>query len=260
MNTNLPPAYTRAYIADMTISARLDEAMRDAGIESQSELARRSGVPQPTINRILKGAGKQGPATETVKKLAVACGVNFEWLNEGTGEKRRTISKQKVEFVAPPGTIAGSSRVISVDEEDENSGLAKIRKVKLRLSAGIVGFTVEPEVEDGNPIYFRKDWLTSRGFRAEALIAIRVKGESMEPNLYDGDTVVINTDDRKPKDGEVFAVNYEGEPVVKRLVRDLGSWWLSSDNVDQRRFHRKQCSGDGCLVIGRVIHKQSERI
>lgn len=252
--------YTRTYIAKMNIATRLDEAMRDAGIPSQSELARRSGVPQPTINRILKGGGSQGPATETLKKLAVACAVNFQWLSEGSGEKQRTISNQKLKIVSSAPKVQGSSPIRAVDDDEENFELARIRKVKLRLSAGIAGFAIDAEVEDGNPIYFRRDWLASRGYKPERLIALSVRGESMEPNLNAGDTVVVNTEDREPKDGEVFAVNYEGEDVIKRLVRDRGSWWLSSDNFDQRRFPRKECSGQGCLIIGRVIHKQSERI
>lgn len=156
--------------------------------------------------------------------------------------------------------VLGSSPVMAIDDSEENPLLSKIRKVRLRLSAGIIGFSTDPEEEDSNPIYFRKDWLATRGYKPENLIAIRVKGESMEPNLHEDDTVVINTADASPKDGEVFAVNYEGEDVVKRLVRDAGTWWLSSDNDNQRRFPRKECSGDMCLIIGRVIHKQSERI
>jgi phage repressor protein C with HTH and peptisase S24 domain len=153
-----------------------------------------------------------------------------------------------------------SERVLSIDDDEDDPAVARIRKVKLRLSAGIIGFATEPEHEDGNPIYFRRDWLAQRGYRPENLIAIRVKGESMEPNLYAGDTVVINTADASPKDGEVFAVNYEGEDVVKRLMRDAGKWWLASDNPDGRRFPRKECSGDMCLIVGKVVHKQSERI
>lgn len=164
--------------------------------------------------------------------------------------------------VSPIGRRASDvdRRVFSVDDDDDNPAVARIRKVKLRLSAGIVGFATEPEHEDENPIYFRRDWLAQRGYRPENLIAIRVKGESMEPKLYDGDTVVINTADAIPKDGEVFAVNYEGEDVVKRLIRDAGKWWLSSDNPDDRRFPKKECAGDMCLIVGRVVHKQSERI
>lgn len=74
----------------MDIASRLDQAMKAAGAESQSSLSRASGVPQPTINRILKGGGKRGPESETLKKLAEACNVRFEWLNEGRGPMERT--------------------------------------------------------------------------------------------------------------------------------------------------------------------------
>lgn len=71
------------YIVRMSIGKRLDEAMHRAGFKSQSALARKSGVTQPTVNRILKGVGKDNPDTRTIKKLAEATGVNFDWLNEG---------------------------------------------------------------------------------------------------------------------------------------------------------------------------------
>jgi transcriptional regulator with XRE-family HTH domain len=50
--------------------------MKNVGIHSQSELARRLGVFQSTFGYILK-RGKEGAATETLKKLAVAYDVSF---------------------------------------------------------------------------------------------------------------------------------------------------------------------------------------
>lgn len=96
------PAYSRMYSARMTIGDRLDKAMKDAKIESQSALARVSRVPQATISRILKGGGKKGPETETIKKLAAACNVSFEWLNEGGEHSRRKAGElQEVRPVEP---------------------------------------------------------------------------------------------------------------------------------------------------------------
>ncbi|WP_278540390.1 helix-turn-helix domain-containing protein [Oxalobacter formigenes] len=94
MNRNLLKYYSHTYISKMGIGNRLDEAMLEAGYKSQAELARASGVPQPTISRILKGTGKKGPETETIKKLAGSCGVNSEWLITGNGEKYISLSKQ----------------------------------------------------------------------------------------------------------------------------------------------------------------------
>lgn len=258
--------YSQLYSCSMDISSRLDMAMKEAGFSSQSALSRASGVPQPTINRILKRVGTKGPEAETIRKLAAACHVSFDWLNEGIGPKRRAEGpsvgtyQEHANYGRRATDIAGGIRVVGIDNDAENPQVSRIRKVKLKLSAGIVGFSVEPEEEYGNPIFFRRDWLATRGLKAENLIAVGVKGPSMEPGMYDGDTVVVNTADTIPRDGEVYAVNYEGECVIKRLIRDAGLWWLSSDNPDQRRFPRKECSGDMCLIIGKVIHKQSERI
>jgi len=71
----------------MSIANRLDEAMQRAGFKSQSALSRASGIPQPTINRILKGGGTKGPETSTIQKLATATGVSFSWLHEGTEDE-----------------------------------------------------------------------------------------------------------------------------------------------------------------------------
>lgn len=231
----------------MDISTRLNEAMTRAGYESQSALARASGIPQPTINRILNGVGKKGPETNTLAALAVACNVSFEWLHEGTGPRERN------------GAAAARFTPVVVAADDDDR-FYRIDKVKLRLSAGISGFAMEPETHDGSTISIPRDWADRNGYDPERLIGITVRGESMEPSLYEDDLVIINTADTKLVDGIVYAFNYEGEPVVKRLARDAGQWWLTSDNPDQRKYHRKVCRGADCIVIGRVVRKESDRI
>jgi transcriptional regulator with XRE-family HTH domain len=57
--------------------------MAEAKIASQSDLSRLSGVPQPTINRLLKKESIRGPESTTVIKLARALNVSFVWLMHG---------------------------------------------------------------------------------------------------------------------------------------------------------------------------------
>ncbi|BBB59924.1 hypothetical protein UNDKW_1651 [Undibacterium sp. KW1] len=78
-HSNLRDDYAPAYSLPMNIGSRLDQAMKDAGHISQAALSRASGVPQPTINRILKGTAV-APESSTLKKLAMACKVSFSWL------------------------------------------------------------------------------------------------------------------------------------------------------------------------------------
>lgn len=59
--------------------------MQARKVKSQSALARMAGVPQPTINRILKGQ-TDTPELGTVKKIAAALNVPATWLAEGPGD------------------------------------------------------------------------------------------------------------------------------------------------------------------------------
>ena len=153
---------------------------------------------------------------------------------------------------------AQSAALIPIDLEN-NPDYPSIRRARFKLSAGASGFAVEYEQGDGAPMVFGKAWYAKRGLTPDKLFAVQVANGSMEPGLHHGDTVVVNTEATEPKDGSVFAVNYEGELCIKRLIRDAGQWWLSSDNNDQRRYPRKVC-GEGVFLIGEIVHKQSERI
>lgn len=154
---------------------------------------------------------------------------------------------------------ADAERVPPLLDLTNHPDLVAVPRVKFKLSAGVSGFAIEPENGNGKPVFFRKDWFKAKGYKPAKLFSVRVCGASMEPALWDGDLVVINTEDITPKDGEAFALNYEGEMVIKRLRRDAGEWWATSDSADQRRFAPKRCTED-VKVIGRVVYKQSERI
>jgi phage repressor protein C with HTH and peptisase S24 domain len=143
---------------------------------------------------------------------------------------------------------------------ENNPDYPSIRRVTFKLSAGTSGFGVDYDSKDSAaPIVFAKSWYEGRSLDPAKLFAVKVANGSMESGLYDGDTVVVNTAQTAPKDGHVFAANFEGQLVIKRLQRDAGEWWLSSDNPDQRRYPRKICD-ENCFLIGEIVHKQSERI
>jgi phage repressor protein C with HTH and peptisase S24 domain len=211
------------------------------------ELQRATGVPQPTIHRILTGESND-PRTKTLQPLADYFGVPLADLRE------RDLS-------APADALEGLKpgsfgRIAEAGQGDERFTL--IPKVRLRLTAGISGYEVEPEPFDGTTAAVPTGWIERNGYDRSKLISIVVRGESMETTLYEGDLVVVNTADQKLVDGAVYAINYEGDPVVKRLTRDAGQWWLTSDNPDQRRYYRRTCD-ESTKIIGRVVRKESER-
>lgn len=221
-----------------TLAKRLKYA-RTKRKMTQSDLAKASGVGQSDISKIERGEIQK---TTALLALARALQVNANWLDVGNG---------------------------MWDDENEEKGAIdlsnnpdypSIRRVRFKLSAGCSGFSVE-YAEDSHavPFVFPRVWYEKHNYRPEALFAVGIANGSMEPGLFDGDTVVVNTADVTLKDGKVYAMNYEGELVIKRMVRDAGQWWLASDNPDQRRYPRKVCSDD-VFCVGRIVHKQSETI
>jgi phage repressor protein C with HTH and peptisase S24 domain len=234
-----------------TLAERLDTIYREVpqleGERGQTGLVKASGASKSVVNQWLTGK---------IKSMDIRYALNIErelgfshiWLMTGEGDPRH----------APLQGLRDALPVRAAANDDAD--FVQIQMVKLRLSAGITGFQTEPDQREGGTLGLRRSWVERNGLQAEHLIAILVKGESMEPSLYEDDIVIVNTLDTKPVDGAVYAFNYEGEAVIKRLVRDAGLWWLTSDNLDQRKYHRKLCKGAECLVVGRVVRKESDRI
>ncbi|MEC4718158.1 helix-turn-helix transcriptional regulator [Noviherbaspirillum sp. CPCC 100848] len=113
--------------SETSVGDHLDDAMRKAGFTSQAALSRAAGVPQPTINRILKGTvGKRGPETETLKRLAQACGVGFTWLNEGTSPedpRGPTLTDRQLEWLRLLDGLCAA-------DIEEFSGLIRLRQAR----------------------------------------------------------------------------------------------------------------------------------
>ena len=197
-----------AYIHKMTIAKRLDEVMRAAGFKSQSALSRASGVPQPTINRILKGGGRSGPETETLRKLAAACGVTVEDL----------LSKGDI-------SLAGNSF------SRANVGHTMVPIVS-HVAAG--GWS---EAVDIYATGVAEEWCLCPVKHGKRTFALRVRGVSMEnlgsrTSYSDGDIIFVDPD-RHADNGSMVVVLLEGEKeaTFKQLVAEGERKFLRALNL-----------------------------
>jgi phage repressor protein C with HTH and peptisase S24 domain len=237
----------------MSIGSRIKEARLGAKL-TQKELARRVGMAQASLSELETG---ESQSTTLVASLAAALGVSALWLETGKGQMGEGAGAS-APLDSVLDLIPGAKRVHASGPDDPT--MTQIMKVRLKVQAGITGFQTEPEHYEGETQGVPTMWILREGLRKDALLSIIVRGDSMEPNLHEGDTIVVNTADKQLASGAVYVVNYEGEVVVKRLLRDAGQWWLTSDNLDQRKYHRQLCKGAECIVIGKVIRKESTHI
>jgi phage repressor protein C with HTH and peptisase S24 domain len=218
---------------------------------TQLAASKKTGIPQSTIST----AERLGNGSSDTSVYAQAYGVNAHWIT--TGEGRMELNAIERVALFQPG--ASSPPPPQLIELENNPDFPSIRRVRIKAQAGVSGYAVEYMNDDGPPIVFRKDWYTANHYQPEKMLALRITGDSMIPALYSGDLIVVNTLQMEPKDGIAFVVAYEGEIIVKRLVRDDGQWWITSDNPDQRRYPRKKCNGE-TQIIGEVVYRQTERI
>lgn len=176
------------------------------------------------------------------------------------GENDGAVISERIDALRQQSVLAGNSDYMPISQSGDNDDV-EIQMGALSVSAGIDGFQVAQEPGEARmTMRIDRHFVESKGYDPAKLVGVKVRGESMAPKLSDGDTVIINTAEIKPVDGQVYAVNYEGEAVIKRLSRDAGEWWLTSDNPDQRKYHRKLCRGGECIIVGRAVRAFTDNL
>ncbi|HEX8612646.1 MAG TPA: XRE family transcriptional regulator [Telluria sp.] len=148
-------------------------------------------------------------------------------------------------------------RRITVDADQDE--YIPIKKVSLTLRAGVMGFEASQEDQTDTTINLPRRFIEKNDLVPQCLLAISVKGDSMWPLMIEGDVVVINIADTKPINNELYAVNFDGEAVVKQLVREGREWYLSSMNPDPA-YHRRACRGGECIIVGRVVRQEARTL
>lgn len=236
----------------MSLSERIRTAMDAAGV-SQAALARACGVKPPSVSGWLSGKSKflRG---ENLLMAARALNVSEDWLATGRGDmaqgasRRAEIPENESPFFDEPVDMvpAGSVRV------GASIPSVPIPIIKLRLRAGISGYTEEPDIHDGDHgiLDVPLDVINDMRLDPRELMVLRIKGMSMEPMMFEDDKVVVNKANRTAVSREVFAINWNGEAVVKMLLKRGSEWYMHSMNPD---FGPINVRSGQCSIVGHVV-------
>ena len=80
---------------------------------------------------------------------------------------------------------------------------------------------------------FRRDFLEREGIHADHCVLMQVIGDSMEPLIKEGDTILVDEHCKDPKDGKIYVVGLGDALMVKRLAKLPNGWKLCSDNKER---------------------------
>ncbi len=75
----------------------------------------------------------------------------------------------------------------------------------------------------------------------------------MEPELKDGDTVLIDTSRKEILAGSIYAVGIDDTIMVKRIEKHPGKLVLMSDNKDYETIYLSQSEMDSVRIIGKIV-------
>lgn len=141
------------------------------------------------------------------------------------------------ELVDPPSENGVESNFINEDAADDDSKTQNIAAQFHPIQVLEVGSAAGSgaEIYDETPIgvlWFRDDWLREHRIDPARCNVIGVSGDSMEPTLPDGCSILVDRSRRELHDKRIYVMRNENGLVVKRVLHNpQHGWLLISDNI-----------------------------
>ena len=201
-------------------------------LRTQTALARRSGVAQSTIGRILRG--EVNPQSVNLERIATVLGVSLAKLAE-MGEEGKSAVESAIEAKAVE--IAERVRLISW------------------VQAGSLA-----EAPNSSHHGDVEDWMPRPKYCGARTFALRISGESMEPSYQHNDIIFVDPG-VTPKHGKDVVVRLDdrSDVLFKRLVVEGNLKYLKPANPRWPDKIIEMCGYPAAQIIGVVIGKWVEK-
>jgi len=237
----------------MSLSERL-KAMLKLRNFSQGELARRVGVTQGTIYKLVSG---HALSSKKIVEIAQALDVRAEWLLSGQGDQ----------FIAGRGNSANNS---GLDEFTvEGQGLSLIEPY-LSPNDGEAFIPLLPDIEsafsvspfpltsyDGPTMSIAEKDLQKFDVNKNVnnLVALSITGDSMDPVLPEGTNVIINNSEKRIIDGKIYAVDQSGWLRIRVLYRS-GPFELTLKSYNSDNYPDEKIAITDVDILGRIVYSE----
>lgn len=253
----------------MGLGKRIRE-LRQARGWTLDKLEEESGVAVGTISALEQ---RDSSRSQYFPQLARALGLSVEALQNATDAELNQIIHGVNEGNVPGALLARFERkpfspapapsmqpILSWEhEEDLPPGeFVMVPRLDVHLSAGAGHGSTQVEIlfDEALPQAFRADWIRGQHLRPKKLAAMTARGDSMEPTIFDGDSLLVDTSQTEVLDKKVYALWYDGGERVKRLFRlPGGGLRIKSDNPEYDTIELGPDYAGHVRVIGRVVHR-----
>jgi len=192
-----------------SFEGKLKRIMEACKASNDSELARILNITPPSVGTAKK---RHKIPSGWVEKVSETFGISADWLFFGTGPMRPGDLQSAPTEAQKPNIIPEGEPQWMSPESAPAMGYSLIPKVKARLCAGTGSLETEGDVIG---LYaFKTDFLHRKGHPSR-MVLMDVLGDSMEPEIWNGDTVLIDESQNEILSGGLFAVGIGSAVLVK---------------------------------------------
>lgn len=195
------------------ISLRLDDMDLSA-----HKAAKKFDLPPDAIRRILEGVE---PGFERLEEVCKALGIEL-----------------KIGGMGINGVAAG------VRDDETIEKYVFVPSLALKMKGR----------ESGDPqrLYpFRRDWITKHNAVPKHCFVGRMTGTAMQPDINDGEELLLDTSHKTPLDGKVMGFYLDDDFMVRRMQRAEDGWCAAAANPNSRTLKINLSSAQICgLVFG----------
>lgn len=191
---------------------------------------------------------------KTAREAAVALGIRYSTYagheNGGRGLSRAAPRYAKKFKVSLDWLLRGDGTGPAPLEDDAN--VAPGPDIQ-RINVPVISWVQAGAFAEVPDISTTDEWVTATQSVGQRSFALRIKGDSMEPDFPEGMVVVFDPDlDPVPGDF-VVAQNGDNEATFKRLVKDGSDWFLQPCNP---RYPIKPLGSSRIIAVAREAVKK----
>lgn len=219
-----------------------------------------SGMSNQYISNLERGRNNSGkpisPTIDTYAKVARATGISeielMKMLNDGvTVNPRDGLSAKEQKILEKYRTLDAIGKkaveaVLDVEAEREDVEIPVIQTKVIPLFPAAAGFTDVP-VQD-----YYDDYEVPADSPAQ--FAVKISGDSMEPEFRDGEIVLCRR--KRPEVGDICVIMVNGFLLVKQYITDGMNIYLRSLNRERKDLDVDiwESGSDTVVGYGTVIH------
>jgi len=224
------------------------------GKTNQSEFADMIGVSRNTLLRY-----ERGDSVPDSKLAALICqkfNIPSDWFLFGAGELKKESRGDKA---LEPSCICQDSKI----EEDENGDLTVpvlnspdvdeynyVPMVEAQLSAGGGSFMASERIR--GYYAFRKAFIANVATSPKKLILMRVSGDSMDPEIRNGATVMVDLGRKRIKSNCIFAIGL-GDSISIKTLEMLPGGRVRVISKNRTEYPPYEAEVKDLRIIGQVI-------